>query len=257
MTNFDDMTWSFSRIHSWEQCPYSFYLKYIENRDGESNFYAENGKAMHETFEKIARGKLPLSECTGYYSDKFDLICEETKQSIMDSTFEKCIEYLSEMEWIDESKYEIIGAEMEFRFKVGKYNFVGYADLLLRERETGRIILVDHKQEGHFFKKDGTPLKNHLDSYLAYRNQMYLYCKGIKDCLGLDVDLIVWHHFKDDGKLSIIQFDEEQYKKSQEWAISTIEKIKEDKAFDAKESFIMCSSLCGYRNDCEYRNTEE
>ena len=24
------MTWSFSRLHAWEQCPYAFYLKYIE-----------------------------------------------------------------------------------------------------------------------------------------------------------------------------------------------------------------------------------
>ena len=31
----DKMIWSFSRIHLWEQCPYAFYLRYIEETLGE------------------------------------------------------------------------------------------------------------------------------------------------------------------------------------------------------------------------------
>ena len=112
---------------------------------------------------------------------------------------------------------------------------------------------MDHKQAPHFMKKDGTPLKNQLDNFLTYRHQMYIYCKGLKDCLGIDVSKIVWHHFKDDGELTVIPFVQEEYEETLQWAVDTIEKIKKDKEFAENPSFVMCSSLCDYRNDCEYK----
>ena len=252
----DEMTFSFSRIHAYEQCPFLFYLKYIEKRDGESNFYASNGKAMHEVFEEILTEKIPIDDCTTAYADKFDLICETERQSIMDSTFEKCMDYLAEIEPIDEDKYEIIGVEMKLCFKVGKYKFVGFADLVVRNKINGEVILVDHKQAGHFLKKDGTPLKNQLDSFLAYKKQMYLYCKGLKDQYGIQVDKIVWHHFKDMGQITVIPFVQEEQDETIEWAKNLIEKIKKDKKYEHKDSYIMCKSLCDYRNDCEYLEEE-
>ena len=249
----NSMTWSFSRLHAWEQCPYHFYLKYIEKREGESNYYAANGKCMHDVFEAIATNKISVDDCTKYYADQYDLICETTKQSIMDSTFEKCMNYLCTIDGIDLKKYEIIGVELKMNFKIGKYKFVGFADLVVRNKETREVILVDHKQAPHFMKKDGTPLKNQLDNFLAYRHQMYIYCKGLKDCFNIDVNKIVWHHFKDDGELTIIPFVKDEYEETLQWAIGTIEAIKKDKTFKENPSYVMCSSLCDYRNDCEYK----
>ena len=253
----NDMTWSFSRLHAWEQCPYAFYLKYIEQRDGESNYYAANGKCMHEVFEAILTNQIPLDECTQCYADKYDLICETTKQSTMDSTYEKCIDYLCTIDGIDLEKYEILGVELKLDFNIGKYKFVGYADLVVKNKKSGEIILVDHKQATHFMKKDGTPLKNQLENFLAYRHQMYIYCKGLKDCFGIDVNKIIWHHFKDNGELTIIPFEADEYEETLQWAVNTIEKIKKDKKFLNKRSYVLCSSLCDYRNDCEYKNEDE
>ena len=251
------MTWSFSRLHAWEQCPYAFYLKYIEQRDGESNYYAANGKCMHEVFEAILTNQIPLDECTQCYADKYDLICETTKQSTMDSTYEKCMDYLCTIDGIDLEKYEILGVELKLDFNIGKYKFVGYADLVVKNKESGEVILVDHKQATHFMKKDGTPLKNQLENFLAYRHQMYIYCKGLKDYFGIDVNKIIWHHFKDNGELTIIPFEADEYEETLQWAANTIEKIKKDKKFLNKRSYVLCSSLCDYRNDCEYKNEDE
>lgn len=252
----NDMTWSFSRLHAWEQCPYAFYLKYIEGREGESNYYASNGKCMHEIFEALLTNKIAIDECTQFYADRYELICEKTKQSIMDSTYGKCMDYLCTIEGIDLDKYEVIGVELKLDFMIGKYKFVGFADLVVKNKENGEIILVDHKQASHFMKKDGTPLKNQLDNFLAYRHQMYIYCKGLKDCFGINVDKIIWHHFKDDGELTIIPFVKEEYEETMQWTINTIEKIKKDKKFLNKSSYVMCSSLCDFRNDCEYNEEE-
>lgn len=253
----NEMTHSFSRDHSYEQCPYYFYLKYIENRDGESNYYAANGKAMHEVFEELFSGKITIDECPQAYSDKYDLICERVKQSTMDKTFEVCMDYLCQIDDIDRDKYEILGVEMKLEFKIGKYKFQGYVDLLVRHKETGEVILIDHKQATHFMQKDGvTPLKNQLANFVAYKKQMYIYCKGLLDTKGIQVDKIVWNHFKE-NKLTIIPFKKEEMDKTCKWVEYIIEKIKKDKEFKCNQSYMLCHVLCDYRNDCEYNQEND
>ena len=94
----DGMVWSFSRLHSYEQCPYSFYMRYIEGNHGESNFYAENGKICHEILQSLADGTLELSDAPSRYYDDFECIVEEVSQKIMDSTFETCMDYFCEVD---------------------------------------------------------------------------------------------------------------------------------------------------------------
>ena len=220
----NNMTYSFSRLHAYEQCPYLFYLKYIEGREGESNFYAANGKAMHEIFEELLTEKISIDECTIAYAEKFDMIFETERESIMENTYEKCMDFLCEMDDIDRNLYEIIGVEMILEFMVEKYKFKGFADLVVKNKLTGEVILVDHKQAGHFLKKDGTPLKNQLDNFLAYKKQMYLYCKGLKEQHGIQVDKIVWNHFKE-SQVTVIPFRQEELDETVEWAKKLIAKI--------------------------------
>lgn len=252
----NDMTWSFSRLHTWEQCPYAFYLKYIEQRPGESNYYAENGKCIHEVFQTILTNQIPLEECTTLYSHKYDLICEKTRQSIMDNTYETCMDYLSVIDGIEKEKYQILGVELELPFKIGNYKFIGYADLVVKNKENEKILLIDHKQAPHFLKKDGTPLKSQITQFTAYKHQMYLYCKGLKECFDIQVDHLIWHHFKDQGKLTILPFAKEDYEGTLKWAVTCIQNIQKDRRFKHHPSFLLCSSLCDYRNDCEYQNED-
>lgn len=249
------MTFSFSRLHMYEQCPYAFYLKYIEKRDGESNFYAENGKCMHEVFENLFTDKTSLEDCPRLYNEKFDLICETVRPNIMENTYMKCIDYLCEMDGLDKDTYEIIGVEMKLEFKIGKYKFQGYADLVVRNKKTGEVILVDHKQATHFMKKDGvTPLKNQLENFIAYKKQMYLYCKGLLEQHGIKVSKMIWNHFKDGGLLTTIPYIESEMKETEEWAINLIETIKKDKQFAEQKSYMTCRELCDFRNDCEFQD---
>lgn len=251
------MVFSFSRIHCWETCPFTFYLKYIEKRDGDSNFWAANGKIMHSIFERLLKHELILQDAPAEYIEEFETIYETTKQSTMDNTFNKCLDYLCEVEAFDEKKYEILGVELKLEFKIGKYNFIGYADLVLKERVSGKIILVDHKSCDHFMKKDGiTPLKNMEEQLNAYKHQMYIYCKGLKDIFGYNVDALVWNHFKDGGKLSVVNFDKNEFEETIDWATQIIDKIKKDNKFECNKSYMMCWQLCDFRNNCEYLEEE-
>ena len=247
------MVWSFSRLSLYDDCPYAWYLKYIEKEPGEKNFYADNGKLMHEIFDMIAKGEMSLDDAPDYYIAKFEEIDSEIKDSIKNNVFSKCLTYLADFEGLKTLDYSVLKSEMKLRFHWDGYEFIGFVDLLLKDNKTGEIILVDHKSSDHFMKKDGvTPLKNSLHSFLSYKNQMYLYAYGLQVQEGIKVSKICWHHFKDDGTLTVIPYEEEEIEKVKEWAFDIIHRIEQDEEFEAKKSFMRCKSICDYRNECPY-----
>lgn len=250
----DDMVWSFSRVHLYEQCPYAFYLRYIEENDGVDNFWAENGRLVHQTLEKIFKGELKLDDAPTFYMEQYENICSKTKQSTMDSVFSACLNFFCEFDFALFNDYEILGVEKECKFEIGKYKFKGYIDLLLRHKETGKITVFDHKSAKYPFKRDGSgTLKSCQDNFESYKHQMYLYSKQVKEEYGVYPTEIVWLHFKD-GKTATIDFDMDEYNETLKWAENTIRKIYKDRKFIAKDSFMMCGRLCDYRGgDCEYK----
>ena len=44
-------------------------------------------------------------------------------------------------------KYEILTVEEKFEINIAGYLFVGIADLVLRDKETKEIIVIDHKSK--------------------------------------------------------------------------------------------------------------
>lgn len=249
----EKMTWSFSRIHLWENCRYAFYLKYIEGLQGMDNFWAENGKIVHSVLERYFNKSLPLDELTTTYINEYETICSEAKKSTMDKCFEDCANFLSEFNFDFINDYEILGVEKKCDFEIGKYKFTGYIDLLLKDRETGDITVFDHKSSQFPFKKSGGVLKNCENNFESYKHQMYLYSKQVIDEYGVYPKKITWLHFKDQ-KLATIDFNLGEYNETLKWATNTIKKIYQDTTFDAIDSFMLCGRLCDFRNgDCDYK----
>lgn len=249
----DEMVWSFSRLHLWEQCPYAFYMRYIEKAIGVDNFWAENGRAVHLVLEKIFKGDLSLDDAPGFYIDEFENICSSTSEKTMNNTFNACLDFLCEFDFNFFDNYEILGVEKECRFKIDKYKFKGYIDLLLRHKGTNGIVVFDHKSSPYPFRKDGkSVLANCRENFEAYRHQMYLYSKQVIEEYGIEPSKITWLHFKD-NKMATIMFDRKEYEDTLVWAVDTIKKIYKDRKFSPKKSFMMCGRLCDYREgDCEY-----
>ena len=143
----DSMEWSFSRINSFCQCKYEWYLQYIESAVGQNNFYAEFGKFCHTILEKYAKGELSLFELADYFDAHYDeevpsMVYHKTAD-IRQSYRDKAVEYFENID-LDLEKYEILGIEKKCNFTVGGKPFVGYIDLLLRDKKTGGIIILDH-----------------------------------------------------------------------------------------------------------------
>lgn len=53
----DDMTWSYSRVKSFETCPYKWYLRYIVGLRGKRMFFADYGTFMQKF--KAKYGEIP------------------------------------------------------------------------------------------------------------------------------------------------------------------------------------------------------
>lgn len=252
----DKMRWSFSRLNTFDTCKYSFYLGYIINDDdlylSESNFYAEAGSFMHEILEKIFSREMTPDEAARYFVDGFDrAVTYKVKKSTMDKTFELCAEYLcsEDFSWIDD--YDILGVELKVDLKISGYDFIGYIDLLLRDKADGKLIVVDHKSATYPLKSDGSVKKNSEHSFNAYKKQMYLYCHAVKEKYGEFPKAIIWNHFKE-FKFAAIPFDHAEYEETMRWFTDTIRRIENEEDFDPTLEYFYCNNLCSFRSSCEY-----
>ena len=259
LVNDNETVWSHSRIACFCQCKYEFYLKYILKDKllypPIDNYYAEVGVFVHDILAQIFQGKLTTEEALAYYSKNYDdSIKNPTKDSIMFNNFMKIADYFADLDLTNLKNYDIIGVELEERFKVGNNNFVGYIDLLLRDKADGKLILIDHKSSAYPFTKKGTVKKAEINHFETYKRQMYLYSHAIYQQFGEFPKEIVWNHFKDGGQLAVIPFKKEEYDEIIAWFEKTIEEITAEEAFEEHEDFFYCHNLCNFRRCCEYKN---
>lgn len=257
-----EMIWSFSRLSTFNKCKYAFYLNYLQEDNKEylpeGNYYAEVGSFMHNILEKIFKGELQIKDAANYFIDNYDSnVFYSVRESIMDKTYDKCLSYLADtdFDWINQ--YEILGVEKEIKFKIEDKKFIGYIDLLLRDKSDGRIVVMDHKSDEYPFNKNGSIKAKCKELFEDHKRQMYLYSCAINDEYHEYPKELRWNHFKDEGKVSLVVFDKKDYDKSIEWALNTIRAIETETDYisdlDPQGSdFFFCNNICGFRNSCEY-----
>jgi len=254
----NNVRWSYSRATCFGHCKYEYYLSYIiRDNDlylSESNYYAEIGSYVHEILALIFSGELAAKNAYKYFKKNYDThVFYTAKQSTMDKTNSAIEEYFKNinLDWLDQ--FEILGVELEVNFKVGDHDFIGFIDLLLRDKQSGKIVVLDHKSSEYPFKLNGEVKKKSESSFNSYKRQMYLYCHAVNQLYGEFPDRIIWNHFKDGGKLAEIPFKESEYQETLKWFLNTVSEINSEENFEPNEDFFYCSNLCNFRNSCEYR----
>lgn len=255
-----DMEWSYSRLSSFEQCKYSFYLNYIIADDEEylpeGNFYAESGSFVHDILAQIFSGDLTVDDASEYFVENYDdNVLYPARKSTMASTFEKCADYFAELnlDWLKD--YEILGVEKRMDFTVGDYKFIGFIDLLIKRKSDGAIIIIDHKSSEYPFKKDGKSLKKKSEkTFKEYERQMYLYAHAVKEEYGDYPVEMWWNHFKDGGQFAKIQFEQDRCDEVTTWAVDTIHQIENEKDWEENQDFFFCWNICNFRRSCEYNS---
>ena len=258
----DDKTWSFSSVNSYENCPKCFYLSYLQDPplEKDQNAFAQWGTLGHSLFERYVNGELELYEIGETYRKEYDeavtLKFPPNKWvDLNESYHDNGQEYFENWEGFPDN-WELVESEREIHLDIEGNTFIGFIDLIVKDKDTGRYIVVDHKSKSKF--------KNDQEKE-EYARQLYLYALYIKAEYGEFPSHLIFNMFRANDVV-IIDFDEKNLEKAVFWFKNTIENIKKDNKFDDKITVLwkkkgkklkdfkkddfFCNELCGVRSYC-------
>lgn len=247
--------YSYSQLEQFDECPYSFYLQRIsEEKDGlVGNSFASQGTLIHDLIDQWAKGKLTKDQLVLEYERRYPLEVENNWPRVLAAKgyAEKTYQYgLRYFENFDEFEgYEVIASEQKFTTRIHGRKFAGIVDMVLKDKNTGKMIILDHKSKSvSAFKKAGDKM---------YRQQL-LYSKWFKEKYKTYPDILMFNLFKEDGLKMSQQFDEQTYKDTIKWASDLIDKIESydlidwfetKEGADEKPDFF-CHEICSCRKIC-------
>lgn len=261
------MVWSFSRLNSYYNCPYEWYQNYINYEEKRDNAMAQFGSFIHKILELYAKKELSIFQLSDYYIDHFDENITEFFPpnkyiDMREKYYQAGLNYLDNID-LKLEKYDILGVEKRVDFEIEGYKFVGYIDLLLKNKQTNQIIILDHKSANITFLKDGSISKKDRNHFEDFKRQLYLYSKPVFEQYGY-VDVLKWNLFKTQNFIEIPWIWSE-YNEAEKWALNTIELIKKESDWginpelikaqiDGKYPPFYCMNLCSMRSKCENKN---
>lgn len=246
-----DMTWSYSRIKAFDDCPYRWYLKYIRfpGVKGKDMFFADYGKFIHELIAKYYLGNMAKVDLEAEYLKNFrqKVSALAPNQTIFKNYFLNGLSYLRD---ILEPTNRVLAVEEKVEFEIDGVPFVGYIDLL-EEDSDGGILVVDNKSRTLKPRsKRAKPTKSdiELDQYLK---QLYLYSIYVKKHYGEYPKALCFNCFR--NKTVIKEpFDESAYNAASQWAKDKTDEIAVETDFRPDIEYFKCRYLCEMQEYCEY-----
>ena len=169
---------SFSQFAMWMKCPYSWKLNYL---DGKRIFDASLntcfGTAIHDTIQtyikKLYTESVESAESLNLYEmfkNKFDdeIVKEKGKNEKFPFVEEEYTDFMfdgedilktfvspkNRVKYFPSNKYEFIGVELPLELSIkNNVDFIAFVDLILKEKETGRIKIWDFKTSTNGWNK--------------------------------------------------------------------------------------------------------
>ena len=244
----EDMTWSYSRIKCFEDCPYRFYLKYISGCKEVPQFYASYGSFMHKLIEEFYRGKLTKEEMLTKFLFDFqtEVKGERPKESTVSKYIQCGVEYLR---GFSPFPYKMIDVEKKVEFEIEGKKFVGFIDYL--GEKDGEYYIVDNKSrelKPRSKRAKPTVKDQELDEMLK---QLYLYAAAVKQEYGKFPKALCFNCFKN-GMFIEEPFSEKIFSETIEWFLKTIDDIADENDFLPYLDYFSCKNICGVKDDCCY-----
>lgn len=244
----EDMTWSFSRIECFNDCPYRWFLKYIKRYKETPQFYSSYGSFMHKLIEQFYKGELTKEEMQTKFL--FDFSKEVQGIRPQESTVQKYIKAgLDYLKHFEPFPFEMVAVEEKVGFEIDGTPFVGYIDY--HGIKDGEHYIVDNKSRDlkpRSNRKTPTVKDKELDEMLR---QLYIYSAAIKQKYGKFPKALCFNCFKT-GTFIEEPFNEDAYNEAIEWAKKNIEDIKNADDFYPNREFFSCYYICGVSDECCY-----
>ncbi len=282
------MTWSSSRFKAVHDCPYRWFLKYVQPKllirrvfggqypsagdvaaayvrdeiDREDTgllhnylgvkrkelFFSSYGTFMHKLIELYYRGEKSPPELC-------DIYLREFLQSVRGSPPNETVfanyfrNGLAYLRSFQPFPYRTIAVEKRFRCNLDGIPLAGCVDYI--GKRGGELVIVDHKSKMLRPRgKRAKPTKSdqELDEYLA---QLYLYAAAVEEMYGRHPSALCFNCFR--ASLLIEEpFREKAYDEVRKWFARQVAKIKKESAFAPKPEFFKCRYLCEMQDFCDY-----
>lgn len=249
----DDMTWSYSRIGSYQNCPYQFLQHYIYDEKENPKFFSDYGSFMHEIIAERLKEGTPSDDLIIKYLGEFrkKVLGEAPNAKIFEGYLDRGAEYIGNLE--DELKGLVpLAIEERYTFDLGGRRFVGIVDMVARNKD-GELCLVDHKShqlKARSHRDPPTKADEELDQYLR---QLYIYSIPVKEKFGEYPKWLIFNCFRNDWTERVIKepFVMEGFEAAKKWALDSIEQIRQEEEWEADVEFWKCSHICGLNDRCE------
>lgn len=249
------MTWSYSRLTSFSDCPYKWFLTYLYRDENgrplkkQSGFFAEFGSYIHMIMELYLSGELDKGMLSTYYVAHFaeNVRSNAPNRKIYHNYFEQGFFYLDNISFPHQ---QVLGVEEEMSFVFADKPWTGFIDVITND--DGKLVVVDHKSRTLKPRtKRSKPTKSdaELDDYLR---QLYVYSAAVKDRYGRYPDALEFNCFR--SQLIIQEpFRLERFHEVEAWAGDEIETITRNNNWTAYPDYWRCNYLCDVCKECEFR----
>ena len=243
----DGTHFSFSALETYEQCPMSFKLKYIDGVPDEGNAFSDFGLLCHKLLEEWAKGETPEMLLAAEYEDCYDDAMRHPfppfPRGMGEKYYDAGLDYFTNFKWFD--GYDVVSAEQISSFDVtvrGKtYPFVGVIDLVLRNQKTGDLVVIDHKS------KSAKQMKKDM---AVYTRQLYIYARFVKDLYGAFPKRMGFNLFREGGEIVWVDFTKAGYEETMAWIVKSIEAILDEKEWKVSVSSFFCRFVCSVMDSC-------
>ena len=184
---------SYSQFSQWDKCPYTWKLNYVDKAETfKGNIYTLFGSAVHETiqaylvcyYERTIKeaDNLPLKDILQYrmeenykiskeqHGDDFEVSLDEMKEFFNDGC-NIIDEFLKrKSSYFPKKNTELVGIEIGLNHAVSdSIKFRGYMDVVLHNKTTGRIKIIDIKTATMGWNKYMKADKNKTNQLLLYK----------------------------------------------------------------------------------------
>ena len=243
-----DFTWSYSRISSYYNCKWKFFLRYIRESKEREQFYSSYGKFMHQLIERFYKKELTKSEMLmefllGY---KDNVVGTKPPNVSGAAYIEKGVQYLRAFEPFP---YEMVDVEKEVNFTVEGIPFTGFIDFLGKD-ENGDFVIIDNKSRDlkpRSGRAKPTTKDKELDQMLR---QLYIYAIAVKEIYGKWPVALCFNCFKNQ-QFIIEEFDMNKCEEATQWVVDSVHEIEENMNWDGEYDFFTCNYICGLNHKCE------
>ena len=186
---------SYSQISTYESCPLSYKLQYIDRLEPKAKWYFSFGDTLHKCAEYFFKAKLPsypsLEELLSFYDDNWK---SEGWESIEDETSQMAHgeQILRDFWDINGRDFKVpLATEKAFIVDIKGVKLRGYIDRL-DKLATGGLDIVDYKSNQELFTRD----------YVENFFQLTLYQLACERMWNMPVEKLTLYHLRSNTPVS-------------------------------------------------------